>query len=216
VAGRYATRSGWSYLSLANMGDITLKKIVYSSDTAFDWLYPKRIQELSRLHWTPLEIAKQSAKFLAAGAGKRILDIGSGVGKFCLIGAHYFPEATFYGVEQRKELYHFAQSAKERIKAQNVNFLNENFTQIDFSAYDHFYFYNSFFENIVDQGQIDHDVEYSTSLYNYYSRYMLKGLENRPSGTRLVTYHGLGDEIPSSYQLVDASMDFLLRMWIKR
>jgi len=32
------------------------------------------------------------------------LDIGSGVGKFCLAGAYYKPSASFFGVEQRKDL----------------------------------------------------------------------------------------------------------------
>lgn len=188
----------------------------YVNDAAFDWLYPERIQQLSRRHWTPMDVARKSAKFLTSGSGKKILDIGSGVGKFCLIGGHQFPEATFYGVEQRKELYHFAQAAKELTATANVEFINGNFTQIDFDDFDHFYFYNSFFENLVDDGQIDQEMEYSTGLYNYYSRYMFKGLENKPTGTRLVTFHSLEDEIPPSYQLVDATVDFLLKMWIKR
>lgn len=163
-----------------------------------------------------MEVAKKSAKFLAVEAGKKILDIGSGIGKFCLIGGHHCPEAMFYGVEQRKELYHFAQAAKELTATKNVDFINSNFTQIDFEYFDHFYFYNSFFENLVEDGHIDQDLEYSVSLYNYYSRYMLKSLDNKPSGTRLVTFHSLEDEIPPSYQLVDATVDFLLKMWIKR
>lgn len=196
--------------------NITSNPTWYVSDAAFDWLYPARIQQLSKRHWTPMEVARKSAKFLATGAGNKILDIGSGVGKFCLIGGNQFPETTFYGVEQRKELYHFAQAAKELTAATNVEFINQNFTQIDFDDFDHFYFYNSFFENLVDDGQIDQEMEYSIGLYNYYSRYMFKGLDNKPSGTRLVTFHSLEDEIPPSYQLVDATVDMLLKMWIKR
>ncbi|CAL1519659.1 methyltransferase domain-containing protein [Chitinophaga sp. MM2321] len=197
------------------MKSITLDPTWYVNDAAFDWLYPERIQQLSRQHWTPVEVAKKAAKFLASEGGK-ILDIGSGVGKFCLIGGHHFQEAIFYGVEQRKELYHFAQAAKELTAARNVDFINGNFTQIDFADFDHFYFYNAFFENLVEDGHIDQDMEYSVSLYKYYSRYMFKGLDDKPSGTRLVTYHSLEDEVPPSYQLVDATVDFLLKMWIKR
>ncbi|PSL26962.1 class I SAM-dependent methyltransferase [Chitinophaga ginsengisoli] len=188
----------------------------YINDAAFDWLYPARIQKLSRQHWTPMEVAKKAANFLATGEGKRILDVGSGVGKFCLIGGYHFPEATFYGVEQRKELHHFARAAKDLTEVKNVEFINANFTQIDFEEFDHFYFYNAFFENLVADGQIDQQMEYSTSLYNYYSRYMHNGLDSKPSGTRLVTFHSLEDEIPPSYQLVDATVDFLLKMWVKR
>ncbi|WP_291924715.1 class I SAM-dependent methyltransferase [Chitinophaga sp.] len=199
-----------------SMENITSNTMWYVNDAAFDWLYPERIQQLSKRHWTPMEVAKKSARFLASGSGRRILDIGSGVGKFCLIGGHQFPDATFYGVEQRKELYHYAQAAKALTTAPNVEFICGNFTQIDFADFDHFYFYNSFFENLVDEGQIDKEMEYSTSLYNYYSRYMFKGLESKPSGTRLVTFHSLEDEIPPSYQVVDATVDLLLKMWVKR
>jgi SAM-dependent methyltransferase len=199
-----------------NMENFTSKPTWYLNDAAFDWLYPERIQQLSKRHWTPMEVAKKSANFLASAPGKKILDIGSGVGKFCLIGGHHFQDATFYGVEQRKELYHFAQAAKELTDSRNVEFINGNFTQIDFAEFDHFYFYNSFFENLAAGGHIDQKMEYSTSLYEYYSRYLFNALDSKPGGTRLVTYHSLEDEIPPSYQLVDATVDFLLKMWVKR
>jgi SAM-dependent methyltransferase len=198
------------------MENIASNKVWYLNDAGFDWLYPERIQQLSRRHWTPIEVAKKAAMFLASESGMKILDIGSGVGKFCLIGAHYFPEVIFYGIEQRKELYHYSQAAKEFTNITNVDFINGNFTQIDFEDFDHFYFYNAFFENIAIDGHIDQEMEYSISLYQYYSRNMYKGLDNKPSGTRLVTYHSLEDEIPPSYQLVEATVDFLLKMWIKR
>lgn len=186
------------------------------TDAAFDWLYPERIQLLSRRHWTPLGVAKKAAQFLADVPGKKILDIGSGVGKFCLIGAHFFPEAFFHGVEQRRELYHYSLAAREATQTGNADFINANFTQVDLSEYDSFYFYNAFFENLDGKDRIDQQIEYSTSLYVYYSRYLFKALENKPSGTRLVTFHSLEDEVPPSYQVVDASIDLLLKMWIKR
>lgn len=193
-----------------------LKPNCYVNDAAFDWLYPEKMQQLSRRHWTPLSIAKAAARFLANEPGKKILDIGSGVGKFCLVGARFYPETNFYGIEQRKELYEYAQEAKAATQVQNANFIHGNFTQEDLSVYDGFYFYNSFFENLVDQDQIDNKVEYSTSLYNYYSRFLFKKLTSSASGTRLVTYHSLEDEVPPCFQLVDVSTDLMLKMWIRR
>jgi len=161
-------------------------------------------------------IAKKAAGFLAAEEGKKILDIGSGVGKFTLIGAHYHPRSFFYGVEQRSELHHYALSAKEYTGTENATFINQNFTQVNLAAYDHFYFYNAFFENLTTHGRIDHRIEYSDSLYHYYSRFLYKELDRKPAGTRLVTFHSSEDEIPPSYQVVDTSADFLLKMWMKR
>ena len=198
------------------MGKVLLKSARFMTDATFDWLYPERIQQLSKRHWTPVRVAKKAASFLAAENGKSILDIGSGVGKFSLIGAHYFSEATFFGIEQRSELHHYALAAKEFTRIENAEFMHGNFTQIDFAQFDHFYFYNAFFENIDSKDRIDHLIEYSTSLYHYYSRYLYKELNDRPRGTRLVTYHSLEDEVPPSYQIVEASRDFLLKMWVKK
>lgn len=76
----------------------------FSSDIQFHLLYPPSMQRLARRHWTPLTVAQQAAQFLAPNDGVRILDIGSGVGKFCLSAAYYNPNALFYGIEQRKNL----------------------------------------------------------------------------------------------------------------
>lgn len=198
------------------MGNIISKRGWHVNDASFDWMYPEHIQQLSRRHWTPVGVARQSARFLANAPGVKILDIGSGVGKFTLIGAHHNPGAYFYGVEQRKALYEHAQSALAYTGIHNVSFIHGNFTQLDFDAFDHFYFYNAFFEHISPDGHIDQELEYAASLYHYYSRFLYRALDKKPGGTRLVTFHSLDEEIPPSYQLVDASGDFLLKMWIKR
>lgn len=198
------------------MGSALFKSARYLTDITFDRLYPERIQQLSKHHWTPVRVAKKAAGFLVAENGKNILDIGSGVGKFSLIGAHFFPEATFFGIEQRGELHHYALAAKEFTRTKNAEFMHGNFTQIDFARFDHFYFYNAFFENIDAKDRIDHLIEYSASLYHYYTRYLYKELNDRPRGTRLVTFHSLDNEVPPSYQIVEASRDLLLKMWIKK
>ena len=193
-----------------------LKPNCFINDAAFDWLYPEQVQQHSRRHLTPLGIAKTAARFLATAPGKKILDIGSGVGKFCLVGARHFPEAFFYGIEQRENLHQHALDVKEVTNIHNAFFIHGNFTQLDFSAYDGFYFYNAFFENLTDQDLIDDSLEYSASTYHYYCRYLFKKLEDCASGTRLVTFHSLEDEIPPCFQLVDASNDLMLKMWIRR
>lgn len=195
---------------------LVVKPARYVTDSAFDWLYPERIQQLSKRHWTPMSVARKSAQFLANSPGKKVLDIGSGVGKFCILGGISFPQVNFYGVEQREELYHLSLEAKEAANVQNVDFIHANFTKIDLDAYDNFYFYNSFFENIDDGDKIDHEVECSASLYVYYSRFLYRALDKKCSGTRLVTFHSLENEVPPSYQVVDVSPDFQLKMWIKR
>jgi len=187
----------------------------FSSDEQFHQLYPLSIQLLARRHWTPLSVVRKAAGFLAAENDVRILDIGSGVGKFCLGAAYYKPDAFYYGVEQRKILVNHAETAKEILHLENVSFTIGNFTQLDFRNYDHFYFYNSFFENLASGDKIDDSIDYSGELYNYYNRYLFKQLEQKPGGTRLATFHSMEDEIPQSYHEVGAEFDNLLKFWIK-
>ena len=187
----------------------------FSSDNVFHHLYPVPIQELAGRHWTPLNVDRKAADFLAAERGVRILDIGSGVGKFCLSAAYYKPEAFYYGVEQRKDLVSHAETAREMLRFENVFFLHGNFTQLDLKQYDHFYFYNSFYENLASTDKIDNSIAYSGELYNYYNHYLYKQLEQMPSGTRLATFHSMEDEIPQNFHTVGTDMDKLLKFWIK-
>jgi 16S rRNA A1518/A1519 N6-dimethyltransferase RsmA/KsgA/DIM1 with predicted DNA glycosylase/AP lyase activity len=186
----------------------------FNNDSSFDWLYPQHLQLISNKHWTPISIARKAAKFLALPSAK-VLDIGSGIGKFCLTAAFHHPLTSFYGVEQRHELIHFAEEAKNYIKLRNANFIHANFTQVNFESFDHFYFYNSFWENIDHDNKIDDTIETSFNLYNYYTQYLFNILNTRPSGTRLVTFQAEVGEIPANYMLVETSENSLLRMWIK-
>ena len=187
----------------------------FKSDLLFNKLYPSSIQLLAQRHWTPLVVARKAANFLAAESDVKILDIGSGVGKFCLAAAHYKPKAFYYGIEQRKRLVNHAEAAKEMLRVENVSFMNGNFTQIDFRNYDHFYFYNSFYENLKGTDKIDNSIDYSLELFNYYNRYLYKQLEQRPAGTRLASFHSLEDEMPPGYHIVGSEMNELLKFWIK-
>ncbi len=187
----------------------------FSSDAQFNNLYPSHIQMLSRKHWTPLQVSWKAVKFLVAKSGVRILDIGSGVGKFCLSAAYYRPKAFYFGVEQRKDLVNHAETARKALRLQNVSFMYGNFTRLDLRDYDHFYFYNSFYENLAYTDKIDDSIAYSGELYNYYNRYLYQQLEKMPAGTKLVTFHSLEGEVPRSFHLVGSEMDNQLKFWIK-
>lgn len=187
----------------------------FSSDEQFNQLYPLSMQALARRHWTPLGVARKVAGFLAAENNVRILDIGSGIGKFCLSAAYYKPKAFYYGVEQRKSLIRQSEAARELLHILNVSFIHGNFTQLDFKNFDHFYFYNAFYENLAGTDKIDNSIDYSVELYNYYNHYLFKQLEQKPGGTRLATFYSLEDEIPQSYHLVGSEFNNMLKFWIK-
>ena len=83
----------------------------FGSDNRFNRLFPEPVRLLAARHWTPLAVARKAASFLAADKGKRILDIGSGAGKFCLAAAYFTPDADFFGIEHRNDLVEYAQEA---------------------------------------------------------------------------------------------------------
>ncbi|HTJ14344.1 MAG TPA: methyltransferase domain-containing protein [Dinghuibacter sp.] len=185
------------------------------SDQYLNSLYPVSIQEHARLHWTPLPVARKAALFLAGTDQSIVLDIGSGVGKFCLGAAAYAPDTYFFGVEQRKELVEHANAAKKELRINNVTFLHANFTQINLAMFDHFYFYNAFYENLSSADKIDDTIAYSSELYRYYTAYLYTELRKKPSGTRLCTLCGSEDQIPPEFQEIGSFMDDLLKFWIK-
>jgi len=187
----------------------------FSTDAKLHQLYPAPVRSLARMHWSPLYIIQKVVSFLAPHDNVKVLDIGSATGKFCLAAAFYKPAVSFFGVEQRKNLVEYAVAAQKKLGFQNVHFIHRNFTQLNLNEYDHFYFYNSFFENLDGTDKIDNEIIYSNELYNYYSIYLYNQLEKMPIGTRVATYCSWGDEIPPCYQVAETSFNNLLKFWIK-
>jgi SAM-dependent methyltransferase len=188
---------------------------LFSNDTSLDYIYPDHIRQLSQMHWTPIDIAKKAAFFLAM-PNARVLDIGSGVGKFCITAGAHFTNTQFIGIEQRKGLCNYAKIAKDELGLDNISFIHGNLTDLDYNDYDHFYFYNSFYENIEPGSRIDFAVGTSFELYESYSRFVYAMLDSKKSGTRVVTYHTREEQIPPSYSMVDNSYNKMLKMWIKK
>src|SRR5713226_861432 len=56
-------------------------------DERFDLIYPPEIRDLSCRHWTPVAVARKAAEFLVNERETRVLDLGCGPGKFCIVGA---------------------------------------------------------------------------------------------------------------------------------
>lgn len=187
----------------------------FKSDEKFNSLYPLPIKNVAEKHWTPIAVAEKAAAFLAVSNDEKILDIGSGCGKFCLVAAHLYPQTKFYGIEQREGLVSISEQVADQLQIKNVFFTCNNIAKVEFSDYNHFYFYNSFYENIASAQKIDEDVVYSEKLYDYYNRYLYKQLDKKPAGTRLVTYHSFGKEVPRGYEIVHTDYNEYLKFWIK-
>ncbi|MNQ54809.1 23S rRNA m(5)U1939 methyltransferase [compost metagenome] len=128
-----------------------------------------------------------AAEFLADKPQRKVLDIGVGVGKFCLVGASS-SHGIFYGLEQRASLIKLSKKIADKYEITNVEFIHSNINKTNFSDFEAFYFYNSFYENIDSSCLIDKTIIPGRELFYSYSKYVKEQLHKTPIGTRLVTY----------------------------
>jgi len=184
-------------------------------DERFDQIFPSKIRKLSALHWTPVRVAAQAARLLVTAPGTRVLDIGCGPAKFCLVAAS-LTHGSFTGIEQRADLVAAARSAARRLQLDEIEIIHGNVLDLPFDRYDAFYIYNPFEENMARQHKIDAAVTLSPLLFKSYNHHVATQLGTMPPGTRVVTYAGYADEIPACYECELALFRDELKLWIKR
>ena len=92
------------------------------TDEAFDGLFPREVVKSSATFWSPLAVARRAGEILPDLGARRVLDVGSGCGKFCIAAAASAPDVEFTGVEHRSHLVDAAASAAARVGLTNVRF----------------------------------------------------------------------------------------------
>ena len=169
------------------------------TDQALDALVPVWARAPTHKHWTPVRVAYQAAQWLVRRPGARILDVGSGAGKFCLVGA-LTTRGVFSGIEQRPHLVEVARKAARRLGvARRCRFIHGNMVDADWSRYDGCYLYNPFAEQLEGFGLLDRTLEISDATFREYVRFVRRRLREARTGTRLVTYHGYGEPPPRGW-----------------
>lgn len=189
-------------------------EVFSEQDDRFDLIYPVEIRDLSRRHWTPVAVARRAAEFLVSGSETRVLDLGCGPGKFCIVGA-LTSVGHFTGIEQRQQLANLARMAIGKKNIPNAEIVHGNITDVDFLDYDAFYLFNPFEENLFKWGKIDSSVKLSKALYEQYTAHVATELARAPLGTRVVTYAGLCEEVPLCYECHRSSFSGILKLWQK-
>jgi predicted RNA methylase len=182
-------------------------------------MYERRIRGLSNGHWTPIAVATRAATLLAEAGATRILDVGSGVGKFCLVGAAC-TNATFVGVECRADLVQVAREAAEKLGETRASFIHADAADFSFEGFDGVYLYNPFFEH-VSRGLrlIDKTVERSKATYGHLVSTTLAKLGALSAPGAIVTYSGFGGRVPpDAFRFVgeEAAGNDWLELWVKR
>jgi SAM-dependent methyltransferase len=188
-------------------------------DVSFDRLYSDPIRARSAQFWTPVAVAARAAELFAGQNVANVLDIGSGVGKFCLTAGCACPEIKFTGIEQRPHLVDAARQVKAQLGTRNVRFLVGDATTPRWDEFDGLYLYNPFAENLYFHSDpLDHTVELSQRRLVADVRRVFAALVAAPVGMCMVTYNSFGGPVPGTYDLAHAEragVDWL-RLWVKR
>ena len=185
-------------------------------DDVFDLLYAPDVRKFSEIHFTPFEVAFKAAEVLKTMNVERMLDVGSGSGKFCLLTG-ILANIPVTGVEQRDFLTSAAKKARNAFRLENVNFVLGSAFDLSWKEFDCIYFYNPFCEQKTPERRIRNDVPLADSLYQTYVQMSVLRLKEQKKGSKVMTYHGLGGEMPNDYALLyqKAIASDFLKVWIK-
>lgn len=186
------------------------------TDARFDRLYPKKIREFSKIHWTALDIALRATEFFECDRNTRLLDVGSGCGKFCVLAALKRP-GRFTGIEQRPNLVEAATQVARKFRLKKVKFIHGDMADLDWSKFNAFYLFNPFIENEFKSIRIDKQIKMGPTKYKKYVATVKRKLDAAPTGTQVVTYYGFGGRMPAGYKRMrkeKAGRDFL-ELWVK-
>lgn len=168
------------------------------ADEQFDRLYPGLQRLRSRVHWTPVDVAMRVAELLASSPGGRVLDIGSGVGKACVIGA-LTTTAIWHGIERSAAMVRSAQSVARRLGVEErARFMVGDAVMLDLSMFGGFYLYNPFAEALF-RGTLDKHAR--REAFRDEVEAIERKLRATAPGTRVVTYHGFGGDVPDTFEL---------------
>jgi predicted RNA methylase len=169
-------------------------------DDEFDRIFPEELRVLSDVHWTPVAVALRVAQLLAPTPGRTLLDVGAGVGKACLIGA-MSSRTSWCGVEQdRAQVVAAILAAQELGLERQTHFVHGDATEVDWSRFDGFYFYNPF--GAILTGPAEEDRLLRRALFGAQVTRVEAQLARTRIGTRVVTFHGFGGEMPDAYELI--------------
>jgi len=175
-------------------------------DRAFDEVFPFAARSPSSVYWTPVEVAVRAAKLLVEKPGMTILDIGAGVGKFCIIAAAAV-RAHVRGIEHRPHLVEIARQAALKVGVA-PSFDGGTLDEQDASQIDGIYLFNPFAENLCSAvDRLDETVELSEDRFWRDISATERLLERARIGTRVVIYCGFGGNMPDGY---------VLELWVKQ
>lgn len=184
------------------------------SDAELDRVFPDELRDRSHLHWTPVAVAIRAAELLAPSSDLRVLDVGAGVGKVCVIGA-LVTGAVWWGIEQDAVQVAAAHHAAWALGiGHRTRFVHGDGSRLAWDEFDAFYFYNPF-TTVMLAPHASPFVRYAT-IQSTLRRVEQRLAVARP-GTRVVTFHGFGGQLPAGFTQVEREPagEGALELWIR-
>ena len=110
-------------------------------DFEFDQILPARYRFASDMHWSSIQVARIIAAQLGSKSALKFIDIGSGVGKLCIL-LSLLTKMDIYGVEQRPHLHEIASTIINTNSIGRVNLIHGNMMDLDWESFDVFFLFN--------------------------------------------------------------------------
>lgn len=178
------------------------------TDQAIDRYLPIPLRYVSNQYWTSVKVALRVSQWLNEIGARRVLDVGSGPGKFCVLAA-LATNCEIVGIEQRGYLNLAARNlARSFGVEQRVRFLHGLFGEAPLETFDAYYFYSPFIENIFGPAEwLDRSVEHGEARFNREVALAEQMLRDLPVGTHVVCYNGFGGTMPKEYEVVHNEMN---------
>lgn len=190
------------------------------SDAEFDELLDARYRDASEIFWTPVAVARLAARWLEQSHVRDVIDVGSGVGKFCIVAALCARDLRTVGIEQRAPLVAAARRLSARFDLRRrALFAHATAQHAQLARFQAMYLFNPFGESALPvEARLDDSVDLSAQRARCDVRVVERALDDMPVGGVLLTYHGFGGRVPDTFVLVrnEPIETNALRMWTKR
>jgi SAM-dependent methyltransferase len=187
-------------------------------DRVFDSYLPEDLRYVSQDQWTPLEVVQTAARWLADAGIRRVIDIGSGPGKFC-VAAALAGSCELIGLEQDPRLSSVARSLARLFGVQDrVRFVHGALGASALPEADAYYIYNPFAQHLLPPiDGIGCEARPDYERYGVDVMLAQDVFRRAPVGTLVLTYNGFGGLMPASYEAcrVTRELPCVLRSWRK-
>lgn len=190
-----------------------------SANDAFDRFLPDELRLVSDRYWTPLSVVRRAAHWLREAQVRRVVDMGSGAGKFC-VGAALLTRCEFIGVERRAPLVAAADDLAAVFGVDDrVRFVTAELDPITAPVADAYYFFNPFGDYTFNSDAYDEPgMDFTPEDHRRGVAAVTALLSRAAAGTFVITYNGFGGTMPSTYEQIDVAQrqPGTLRLWKQR